>query len=59
MNYAQAAEKLGMKEGAVKVAVHRMRNRYREILHEGILATVASPDEVDDEINYLLKVLSR
>lgn len=59
MSYAQAAEKLGMTEGAVKVAVHRMRNRYREILHEGILATVASPDEVDDEINYLLKVLSR
>lgn len=59
MTYVQAGEKLGMKEGAVKVAVHRMRNRYREILHQEILATVASPEEVEEEIDYLLGVLSR
>lgn len=59
MTYTRAGEKLGMKEGAVKVAVHRMRNRYRDILHSEILATVASEDEVEAEINFLLQALSR
>jgi len=56
--YAQLAAKLGMTEGAVKVAVHRLRQRYRQLLEEEIAHTVTSPDEVIEERRYLLSVLS-
>jgi RNA polymerase sigma-70 factor (ECF subfamily) len=56
--YAEIAERLGITEGAVKVAVHRLRQRYREILHEEIADTVNSPDEVEDELKHLFSVLS-
>jgi RNA polymerase sigma factor (sigma-70 family) len=52
--YAEIGEELGMSEGAVKVAVHRMRRRYRELLREEIAHTVSSADEIDEEIRYLL-----
>jgi RNA polymerase sigma-70 factor (ECF subfamily) len=52
------AAQLGISEGAVKVAVHRLRARYRELLEEEIANTVASPDEVEEERLYLLRVLS-
>lgn len=52
-NYRQLAERCGMSEGAVKVAVHRLRRRYRRRLREEIEATVASPEEVEDEIRTL------
>jgi RNA polymerase sigma-70 factor (ECF subfamily) len=55
--YAQLAAGLGMTEGAVKVAVHRMRRRYRELLRQEIAGTVASPEEVADEIRHLLSCL--
>jgi RNA polymerase sigma-70 factor (ECF subfamily) len=45
---------LGMSEGAVKVAVHRLRKRYRELLVDEIAQTVASPADVDDELHALL-----
>ena len=35
-----------------------MRQRYREILHEQIAQTVGSPDEIDNEIQYLMQVVS-
>ena len=47
-----------MTEGAVKVAVHRMRRRYRDILKEEIVGTVAGPDETEDELRYLLAAVS-
>lgn len=56
--YAELAKRLGMTEGAVKVAVHRLRGRYRELLEEEIAHTVASPDEVAEERRHLLNVLS-
>jgi RNA polymerase sigma-70 factor (ECF subfamily) len=56
--YNDTAEKLQMTEGAVKVAVHRLRKRYREILKEEIAQTVSSENEVDEEINELFKALS-
>ncbi|MBI5387006.1 MAG: sigma-70 family RNA polymerase sigma factor [Verrucomicrobia bacterium] len=56
--YAELATKLGMTEGAVKVAAHRLRRRYRELLREEIAQTVASPAEVDDEIRHIIAVLS-
>lgn len=51
------AGELGLSEGAVKVAAHRLRQRYRELLREEIGQTVADPDEVDDEIRSLFAVL--
>jgi len=52
-SYAEIAAKLGMTEGAAKVAVHRLRRRYRELLREQISQTVATPAEIDDEIRHL------
>jgi RNA polymerase sigma-70 factor (ECF subfamily) len=51
------AKELGMAESAVKVALHRMRERYRKLLRSEIALTVESPDEVDEEIMHLFKVL--
>jgi RNA polymerase sigma-70 factor (ECF subfamily) len=51
--YAQVAAELGMTEGAVKTAVHRLRRRYRELLREEIGQTVASAEEIEGEIRYL------
>lgn len=57
--YAALAEKLGMSESGIKSAVHRLRRRYRELLRREIANTVATPDEIDDELRYLFEVLSR
>lgn len=54
--YTEVAVKLGTTEGAVKVAVHRLRRRYRKLLREEIAHTVASPAEIDDEIRHLFAV---
>lgn len=56
--YAELAAKLGTGEAAVKVAVHRLRQRYRELLRAEIGETVASPDEVDSEMRHLFQVLT-
>ncbi len=56
--YAVLAVQLQMSEGAVKVAVHRLRRRYRELLRAEIAQTVASENEIDDEIRYLFAALS-
>jgi RNA polymerase sigma factor (sigma-70 family) len=57
--YTQLGEQLWMTEGAVKVAVYRLRQRYRELLEAEIANTVSSPEEVDAERRYLLEVLGR
>jgi RNA polymerase sigma factor (sigma-70 family) len=54
--YAAIAERLGTTEGAVKTAVHRMRARYRELLHHEIERTVDSPEEINEEIQHLFTV---
>jgi RNA polymerase sigma-70 factor (ECF subfamily) len=56
--HAAAAEQLGMTEGAVKVAVHRLRKSYRELLRQEIAQTLADPAEVDDEIRSLFAALA-
>jgi len=56
-SYGQVAERLGMGEGAVKVAGHRLRRRYRELLREEIAQTVSEPGLVDEEIRQLLESL--
>ena len=58
VSYAQLGVQLGLKEDAVKQAVHRMRLRYRELFREEIAQTVAGPDEVEDELKHLFAVLS-
>ena len=55
--YAEMGLRLGLSEGAVKVAVHRFRNRYRELLRSEIAHTVSNPSDVEDEIRYLFSVL--
>jgi DNA-directed RNA polymerase specialized sigma24 family protein len=55
--YAQVAKQLGTSEGAVKVAVHRLRRRYRELLREEVAQTVADPAEIDDELRELVAAL--
>jgi RNA polymerase sigma factor (sigma-70 family) len=56
---AEAAAQLGLTEGAVKSAVHRLRQRYRELVREEIAQTVADPEEIDEEIRYLITVMSQ
>lgn len=56
--YADIATRLGTSEGAIKVAVHRLRQRYRELLRAEIANTVARPEEVEDEIRNLFAALS-
>ncbi len=55
--YATIAERLGMTEGAIKVAAHRLRHRYRELIRAEIAQTVSSAEDVDDELRHLLSVL--
>jgi RNA polymerase sigma factor (sigma-70 family) len=55
--YAEMAARLGQSEGAIKVAVHRMRSRYRELMTAQIAATVGEGD-IEDEMRHLLAVLS-
>jgi RNA polymerase sigma-70 factor (ECF subfamily) len=57
--YAALAGSLGTTEGALKVHVHRLRRRYRELLRAEIEGTVSDTSEVDDEIGYLMAVVSR
>lgn len=58
-SYANAARSLGLSEQAVKSAVHRLRQRWRELMREEIAHTLktASAEEIDDEIRYLIQVL--
>jgi RNA polymerase sigma factor (sigma-70 family) len=57
--YAQTAAALNMTEGAVKIAVHRMRQRYRELLKQEVADTVDSTQEIDEELRTLLAAVSR
>lgn len=56
--YAELGARLGLSEGAVKVAVHRLRQRYREVLRAEIAQTVAQPEDVDTEIRHLFAALA-
>jgi RNA polymerase sigma-70 factor (ECF subfamily) len=57
--FAQWAGELGMSEGAVKVALHRLRRRFGEALRSEIAHTVSSPDEIEDEIRQLFAAVAR
>ena len=49
---------LNMSEGAVTVAIHRVRRRYRDVLRDEIRQTVATPEDVGGELRYLLNAVS-
>jgi RNA polymerase sigma factor (sigma-70 family) len=55
--YRELGARLGLSEGAVKVAAHRLRQRYRELLREEIANTVAGPEEVEEELRHLFAAL--
>jgi len=59
IGYAEIASKTGMAEGAVRVAVHRLRRRFREVFREEIAHTVARPEDIDEEVRHLLDALSQ
>ena len=56
--YAAVAEKLGISPGAVGVAVHRLRQRYRETLRTTVADTLADAGQVDDEMRHVFAALS-
>jgi RNA polymerase sigma-70 factor (ECF subfamily) len=55
--YAELAAKLGTSEGAVKVAVHRLRKRYRDLLQAEIDETVTTPQEAAEEMRDLFRAV--
>ncbi len=57
--YSQIALKLSTTEGNIKVAVHRVRTRYRELLRQEIAQTVASPNDVEEELRNLFIILAQ
>ena len=59
VSYAELAPQLNMSQGAIKVAVHRLRHRYQEMLHAEVAQTVGNPTEVEEELRHLLKVLQK
>jgi RNA polymerase sigma-70 factor (ECF subfamily) len=56
--YSEAAKNLGVEEGAVRVAVHRLRKRYRQLLADEISQTLADPAQVDEEMKTLFAAFS-
>jgi RNA polymerase sigma factor (sigma-70 family) len=57
--YAALAREMNTSEGALKVAIHRFRKRYRDLFRQEIADTVADPEEVESELRYLAAVLTR
>jgi RNA polymerase sigma-70 factor (ECF subfamily) len=58
-SYRTIAERFETSESAVKVTVHRMRRRYRELVRAEVAGTVESEEAVDDELRYLQTALGR
>src|SRR5260370_26794958 len=54
---AEIAREFGMTENAVKQALHRLRQRYRQLLREEVAHTVATPAEIEDELRHLIAAL--
>ena len=59
LSYAETASELGMSEGAVKVAVHRLRKRFRDLVRDEIAHTVSSPEDIEDELRHLWSSVGR
>jgi RNA polymerase sigma factor (sigma-70 family) len=59
VSLADLAAKVGVSEGALRVTLHRLRKRFRELVKEEIAGTVGDSTHVREEMSYLLEVLSR
>jgi RNA polymerase sigma-70 factor (ECF subfamily) len=57
--YEQVAKRMGVSAGALRMSVLRMRRRYRDLLRAEIAGTVTEPEEIDEEIHFLLSRLDR
>lgn len=57
-NYASAARDLGSSEGALRTTVHRMKQRYRELVREEVAQTVSTEAEFEEELRHLFRVLA-
>jgi RNA polymerase sigma-70 factor (ECF subfamily) len=55
-SYAEIAAQLNLSEGTVKVAMHRLRQRFRELLRAEVADTVARPEDIDGELRHLITV---
>ena len=58
-SYAEIAARLGTTESAVKSALHRLRQRHRELIREEVAATVSTAAEVEEELRHFIAVLAR
>ncbi|MBX3745647.1 MAG: sigma-70 family RNA polymerase sigma factor [Verrucomicrobiae bacterium] len=58
-SYGEVATRLGISMGAVKVTVHRLRQRYRDLVRQEVAQTLADPAEVEDELRHLATLLAR
>jgi RNA polymerase sigma factor (sigma-70 family) len=58
IRYDEIAVKLGMTETAARVAVHRLRQRYRRLIQAEVASTVAAPEEVAEEMRHLFNILA-
>lgn len=59
LSQSDAARQLGLNEGAVRVTVHRLRRRFRELVKAEIAQTVNDPNQVQEELRYLVEVLTQ
>jgi len=59
ISYGELAAQQGLSEGALKMRVQRLRQRYQRLLREEIAHTVAGPEEVEDELRHLFSVVSQ
>ena len=59
ISYAEAAIQLGVSESAVKSMIHRLRQRHREVVRQEVAHTVSTVAEVDEELHYLIAVISQ
>ncbi|MEM7791533.1 MAG: hypothetical protein AAF546_09050 [Verrucomicrobiota bacterium] len=58
-SHAEIAQSLGMSLPAIRVALHRLRQRYRVLLREEIAQTIADPKDIEDEIKHLITAVSQ
>lgn len=58
-SYESVAAELGTSSQGLRVAVYRLRRRFRELLREEVATTVSRPEEVDDEIRFLISTLRK
>jgi DNA-directed RNA polymerase specialized sigma24 family protein len=58
LDYGALSSRTGLSDGALRVAIHRLRKRFREIFRQEVAQTVAAPEEVDAEMRHLMAALA-